>query len=173
MKKFILFPCIVFFHQIIAQVPMSMPPDADAFYKNAMPTIRPQLKNIITKSAGQLKIKQANADSLIKVLHSNTACKNMNDENIEAISTLIMVQASNDADEDLKKIVLSMRNNNGAEQVSNIDNGNANGSLQEINDKKQLMVQMIMHRKSKIAEEITPLIRKIYTNRENIINNLK
>ena len=171
MKNLLLFLCIVFYQQIIAQVPTSMPPDADAFFKNAMPTIRPQLKNLITKSAGQLKIKQANADSLIKALHSNPALKGMSEENIQAIATLIMVQASEDADEDLKKMVLSMSNNNGAEPVSN--SGDKNESLNEINDKKQLMVQMIMNRKSKMAEEISLVIKKIYDNRENIIDNLR
>lgn len=173
MKNFLLFLCIVFTHQSIAQVPMAMPPDADAFYIHAMPIIKPQLKNVIVKSAYLLKNQQVNSDSLIKALHSNPVLKGMSDENIEAISTLIMVQASKDADEDLKKMVLSMRNKNDAEEVSNPNIGDKNKSLQEINDKKQLMLQMIMHRKSKIAEEISLVIKKIYDNRENIINNLK
>ena len=173
MKNLLLFFCMVFIHQSIAQVPMAMPPDADAFYKNAMPIIKPQLKNVILKAASLLKNRQMNADSLIKALHSNPALKGMGNENIEAISTLIMVQASKDADEDLKKMVLSMRNNNEAEPVSNTNCGDKNESLQEINDKKQLMLQRIMNRKSKMAEEISLVIKKIYDNKENIINNLK
>ncbi len=173
MKNFLLFLCIVFTHQSIAQVPMAMPPDADAFYKNAMPIIKPQLKNVIVKSASILKNQPVNSESLIKALHSNPALKGMSDENIEAISTLIMVQASKDADEDLKEMVLSMRNNNEAEPVSDTNCGGKNETLQEINDKKQLMLQRIMNRKSKMAEEISLVIKKIYDNKENIINNLK
>lgn len=171
MKNFLLFLCIVFTHQLMAQVPMAMPPDADAFYKSIMPIIKPQLKNVIIKSAFLLKNQRPNADSLINALRSNPALKSMSDESIEAVSALIMVQASIDADEDLKKMVLSMRNNE-AEQVSNIST-NKNESTQEVNDKKQLILQMIMLRKSKIAEEISLVIKKIYGNRENIINNLK
>jgi hypothetical protein len=114
-----------------------------------------------------------NSERLIKTLHSNPALKGMSEENIAAISTLVMVQASKDADEDLKKMVLSMRNNSEAEPVSNTNGVNKHESLQEINDKKQLMLQMIMQRKSKMAEEIDLIIKKIYSNRENIINNLK
>lgn len=173
MRTFLLFLSIVFAHQIFAQVPAAMPPDADAFYKNAMPTISPQLKNVIIKSASILKNQQVNGDSLIKALHFNPALKGMSDENIVAISTLIMVQASKDADEDLKKMVLSMRNGNETETVSNKKGADKNESSQELNDRKQLMLQMIMNRKSKMAEEISLVINKIYGNRENIINNLK
>lgn len=173
MKNFLLSLCIVITHQSIAQVPMAMPPDADAFYKNAMPIIKSEFKNVIVKSASLLKTEQVNSERLIKTLHSNPALKGMSEENIAAISTLVMVQASKDADEDLKKMVLSMRNNSEAEPVSNTNGVNKHESLQEINDKKQLMLQMIMQRKSKMAEEIDLVIKKIYSNRENIINNLK
>ena len=157
----------------MAQVPTAMPPDADAFYDYAMPMINLQLKNVIIRSALILKNQQANADSLNIALHSSPILKGIGDENIEAISTLIMVQASKDADEDLKKIVLSMRNNNDAEKVSNTNTGNKKESLQEINDKKQLMLQIIMNRKSKIAEEISLVIKRIYGNKEHILNSLK
>ncbi len=173
MKTFLLFLSIVFAHQSFAQVPAAMPPDADAFYKNAMPTINPQLKNVIIKSASILKNQQVNGDSLIKALHSNPSLKGMSDENIVAISTLIMVQASKDADEDLKKMVLSMKGGNETETVSNTKGTDKKESSQGINDRKQLMLQMIMNRKSKMAEEISLVIKEIYGNRENIINNLK
>ena len=149
-----------------------MPPEADAFYKNAMPVIKPQIKDLIIKSASALKNQQANADSLMKALQANPKLKGMSEANIAAVSTLIMVQASNDADEELKKMVLSMRNNgNDAEPVSNTDGKNQ--SAQEINDRKQILLQMIMTRKSKMAEEISLVFKKVPGNRDNIINNLK
>lgn len=152
---------------------MAMPPEADAFYKDAMPVIRPQIKELIMKSASALKNQQANADSLIKVLQSNSKLRGMSEANIAAISTLIMVQASVDADDELKKMVLSMRgnNNNGAETVSNTSDKNQ--SAQEINNTKQLMLQTIIILKSKMAEEISLVFKKVQGNRDNIINNLK
>ena len=168
MRNFLFFLCIVFTQKIFAQVPMAMPPEADAFYKNAMPVIKPQIKEIIIKSATALKNRQANTDSLMKALQSDPKLKGMSEANIAAVSTLIMVQASNDADEELKKMVLSMRN---AEPVLNTDGKNQ--SAQEINDRKQLMLQMIMARKSKMAEEISLVFKKVPGNRDNIINNLK
>lgn len=172
MRNFLLLLCIVFTQKIFAQVPMAMPPEADAFYKNAMPVIKPQIKDLIIKSAAALKNQRANADSLMKALQSNPKLKGMSEANIAAISTLIMVQASNDADEELKKMVLSMRGNgNDAEPVSNTGDKNQLG--QQINDRKQLMLQMIMARKSKMAEEISLVFKKVPNNRDNIINNLK
>ncbi|MEO6220676.1 MAG: hypothetical protein ABIO81_09635 [Ginsengibacter sp.] len=164
MRNFLLFLCLVFFTaNNIAQVPVAMPPEADAFYNKAMPVIKPQLKNVIVKAASSLKNRQANADSIFKSLHSNPVLKNMNDENIQGITTLIMIQASKDSDEDLKKMVLSMRNNNEAAQVLNTDS----------DDKKQLILRKIMHRKSKMAEEISLIIKDVSENSETIINNLK
>ncbi|MEP6597618.1 MAG: hypothetical protein ABJA71_16810, partial [Ginsengibacter sp.] len=176
MQKFLLIVAIVFTKTGIAQVPMAMPPDANAFYNKAMPLIKPHLKKIVIHTAFLLKNRRANADSLSNALHTNPGLKGMSDENIEGMTTLIMVHASKDADEDLKKMVLSMRNNE-AEPVANKNvNANANKtnvSSEEINDKKLLMLQMIMNRKSKIAEEISLVLKKIPENKENIINNLK
>ncbi|MEP6583141.1 MAG: hypothetical protein ABJA90_02690 [Ginsengibacter sp.] len=162
MKNALLFFCLVFNCKSIAQVSTAMPADADAFYQNAMPIINSQVRNLVVKSASDLKNQQVNADSLIKALHSKSILKGMKDENIAAVSTLIMVQASMNADEDLKKMVLSMRNNgkNDAEAV------------QKINDQK-LVLDLILYRKSKMAEEVSLVIKKIYDNSENIINNLR
>ncbi len=160
MRNFLLFIFMLLSRAGRAQVNTAMPPDANAFYDKAMPLIKPQLKSIITQAAGALKNRRANADSLSKALHANATLKGMSNENITGIATLIMVQASKNADDDLKKMVLSTKNT-------------GNETQEEINDRKQLAVQTIMNRKSKIAEEISLVIKTVSDNKENIINNLK
>lgn len=162
MKKILLLLCIVFSLQTKSQVHSAMPPEANEFFDKAMSLINPSVKNLITQSAMTLKNRHANADSLFKVLRKNHLLKKMNDGNIAGITILIIVQASKDADEDLKKIVLSMKND--AQQVSNND---------ETNDKKQLALQLILNRKSNMAEEISLVLKRILQDKEVIINSLK
>ncbi len=162
MKKILLSLCIVFSLQTKSQVHSAMPPEANEFFDKAMPVINPSVKNLITQSAMTLKNRHANADSLFKALRNNRLLKNMNDENIAGITTLIMVQASKDADEDLKKMVLGMKND--TQQVSTDD---------EIKDKKQVALQLILNRKSNMAEEISLVLKRIPQDKESIINSLK
>ncbi|MEO6288604.1 MAG: hypothetical protein ABIO76_01715 [Ginsengibacter sp.] len=163
MRNFLLFLCIVISNKIIAQVPMVMPPEADAFYEKAMPIIKPQLKKVIAKAANSLKNRHANADSLFIALHSNSVLKGMSDKDMQGLTTLIMVQASKNADEDIKKMVLGMRNKDDAEFASNENSNNS----------KQLILQMIVQRKSQMAEEISFVMKKIYNEEDTIINSLK
>ncbi len=162
MKKFLLPLCIVLSLQTKSQVHSAMPPEANEFFDKAMPLINPSVKNLITESAMALKNRRANADSLFNALRNNHLLKKMNDENIAGITTLIIVQASKDADEDLKKMVLGMKND--AQQTSSND---------ELRDKKQLAMQLILNRKSNMAEEISLVLKRIPQDKENIINSLK
>ena len=91
----------------------------------------------------------------------------MSDENIAGVTTLIIVQASKYADEDLKKMVLSMRDDNGVSHTSK-----AAQSPEEINEKKQIALQLILTRKSNMAEEINFVLQKL-SDKENIISSLK
>ena len=166
MKKILFSLCIVLSLQTKSQVHSAMPPEANEFFDKAMPLINPSVKNLITQSAMALKNRRANADSLFNAIRNNRLLKNMNDENIAGITTLIIVQASKDADEDLKKMVLGMKNENSAGQVSN-------NNQQQTNDKKQLTLQLILNRKSNMAEEISLVLKRIPQDKENIINSLK
>ncbi len=167
MKKLLLSLCIVLTHYSQAQVHTAMPPDANTFFDKAMPLVKSSLKNLITQAAAVLKNRRANADSLFTALHNNPLLKSMSDENIAGVTTLIIVQASKDADEDLKKMVLSMRDNNNASRTSN-----AAQSPEEINEKKQVALQLILARKSNMAEEINFVLQKL-SDKENIISSLK
>jgi isochorismate synthase EntC len=182
MRNLLLFAfCISVLTNLNAQVPTAMPPDANAFYINAMPAIRQQVKDIVLKTANAIKHRDPNADSLSQKLRTNNTLKGMSNNDIDGITVLIMVQASRDADADLKLVVLEMNRRNEQKQqqqitmqtvsVNNIENKNR--SIEEINETQNLKLRMIMERKSRIPEEISNMMKKISGTQQNIISNLK
>ena len=148
--------------QITAQVQKAMPPDADEFYNKSMPLLRPGVKQIVLQTAASLKHQSINGDSLSNILHKISLLKGMSNNNIEGIAVLIMVRASKDADDDLKKMVMEIS------RSSSQDN-----SVVKENDSQNSKLQGIMDRKSGMAEEIGYVMQKISGNQQDIINNLK
>ncbi|MEO6639206.1 MAG: hypothetical protein ABIN25_13090, partial [Ginsengibacter sp.] len=71
------------------------------------------------------------------------------------------------ADEDLKKMVLSMKDDKGVSRTGN------SPESQDMNEKKQIALQLIINRKSNMAEEISFVLQKISDKNEIIINSLK
>ena len=182
MKNLLLFVfCIAGLQNLDAQVPTAMSPEANAFYSMAMPAIRQQVKNIIIQAAGAMKHYEANADSLTQRLRTNKALKNMSKDDIEGITVLIMVQASKDADADLKLMVLGISRRNEQKQqeqttVQTVPVNNAEKKsrpAEEIKDRENLKLDMIMERKSRMAEEINNAMKNISGTQQNIINDLR
>ncbi len=163
-----------------AQVTTIMPPDANTFYNNSMPLLRPAVKNIVLQTAKSMKNRRANSDSLSKTLRVNSILKGMRSNDIEGIVVLIMVQASKDADADLKNMVMGISRQNEqksenrpfAQPVSD-DMDDKAGSKNNEQEMQNLRLQMIMDRKSKMAEEVSYVMKKISGTQQNIINNLK
>jgi hypothetical protein len=163
--KNLLFSALVavsFSQEISAQVSKVMPPDADEFYNKSMPLLRSQVKQIVLQTAASIKHRTINGDSLSSSLYKHPQLKGMSNNDIEGITVLIMVQASKDADDDLKKMVL---------QISR--SSNQNNSLTKENDSQNSKLQVIMDRKSGMAEEIGYVMKKISGNPQDIIANLK
>ncbi|MEP6951364.1 MAG: hypothetical protein ABI863_18890 [Ginsengibacter sp.] len=182
MKSLLLFAFYISILQSVdAQVPTTMSPDANAFYINAMPAIRQQVKNIVLQTASAIKHYKVNIDSLSQRLRSNKTLKELSSNDIEGITVLIMVQASKDADTDLKLMVLGMNRRNEQKQqqgitvqtVSENNSGNKPRSIEEIHDMQNSQLKMIVERKSRMAEEINDLMKKISGTQQTIINNLK
>jgi hypothetical protein len=96
-------------------------------------------------------------------LNANTTLKGMSKNNIEGIIVLIMVQASKDADIDLKKMVLEIGR----------DNEQKEEARDEMNETQNLKLQMIMDHKSAMAEEVSYTMKKISASQQDIITNLK
>lgn len=138
----------------IAQVNTVMPQEANAFYSKAMPSIKPEIKKFIEKNASALKGKRINIDSVCEVLSKNQLLKSATRQDIEAIGVLIMVQASKDADEDLKNIVINSRKNDPGQNTDN-------------------KVEKIIENKSKMAENASELMKRISGAQDVVINNLR
>lgn len=166
MKNLLIFALSIFIFSknIQAQVPKAMPPDADEFYNKSISLLRPQVKKIILQTAENIKHSKINADSLSEALHKNASLKGMSNNAIEGITVLIMVQASKDADADLKKIVL---------EISHRNEQNNALAKDEINASENSKLQMIMERKSGMAEEISYVMKKLSGSQQTIIDNLK
>jgi len=182
MKNLVLFAyCMARLSNLNAQVPAAMPPEANAFYINAMAGIRQQIKDLVIQGAAAIKHRSPNADSLSRRLPGNNKLKGLNDNDIEGITVLIMVQASRDMDAELKIMVLAMSHSNdrkqqpqtGAQTVSVHNVDNRKPSTEELNQMQNLKLSMIMEMKSRLAEEISNLMKKISGTQQNIISHLK
>jgi hypothetical protein len=105
----------------------------------------------------------------------------MSNNDIDGITLLIMVQASRNADSDLKDMVIGMSRNNEqkkeqrtvTQQVS-VSNSDAKArSQEEISEMQNIKLLVIMERKRRMAEEICNIMKKIAGTQQNIINDLK
>ena len=132
-----------------------MPADANAFYENAMISIKPEVKNLIEKNANKLTGHKVNVDSLIKELHKNALLKNGNDKDLEAITVLILVQVSKNADSKLKDIVIHMRQP-GADAES-----------------YKTATALLVQNKSDIAESVSLIMKKISGAPEMVMDKFK
>ena len=165
MKNLLFFALLTFIFSktINAQISKTMPADADEFYKKSMPLLRPPVKKIVLQTAQNIKHIKINADSLSRILNKNSALKGMSNKDIAGITVLIMVQASKDADADLKQMVLEINRQNDKDNV-----------MTNQNDAQNAKLQTIIDRKSGMAEEISYVMKKISVpERQDIINNLK
>jgi hypothetical protein len=138
-----------------AQVHSAMPPEASSLYNYAMKSINPEIKNLIEREAHNLKGRNIDADNLINTLKKDPLLKKLDQHDIDAIAVLIMVQASKNADEDLKNLVMNMRKNN---DQSSLDSNKT---------------ETILDQKSKMAKNISMVMKKISASQESAINNLK
>jgi hypothetical protein len=152
MKTFLLYLFTSISFYSFAQVPNAMPPEANQFYSNAIDNIKPEIKDLIRKNAGNLK--SNNADSLIKALKTNKQLINYKSGELEAVAVLIMIQASKNADEDLKQLVLNRAKNN---------------SVTTTEEKSK----SILNYKSNMAESISVLMLNLAPHPERLINNLR
>ena len=168
-KLYLLTFCSLFnIKMIYAQVPAAMPADANEFYNSSMPILRAPVKNVVLKAAAGMKHRKANADSLSRALKLNAALHGASNNDIDGIVVLIMVQASKNADADLKNMVMSISHEKEQKKSENKD-----ASADETAGIQNVKLQMIMNHKSDMAEEVSYLMPKISADQQSIINNLK
>ena len=148
MKNILPLFLLFFTNHIFAQVNSVMPSQANAFYENAMPVIKPEIKNIIEKNANKLRGRRINIDSLVKELHKSEHLKFGTESDLEAIAVLILVQTSKYADADLKNIVISLNHTNSKKETE---------AEKEISKNK---AEIILSNKSDIAQSVALIMKK-------------
>jgi len=139
---------LFFTNPIFAQVNSVMPIQANTFFENAMLVIKPDIKNIIEKNANKLRGRKINVDSLVKELRRNVHLRLGNENDLDAITVLILVQTSKYADADLKNIVLSLNHTNSKKETE---------AEKEISKNK---ADLILSNKSDIAQSISLIMKK-------------
>lgn len=152
MKNLLLLFFLGFIIPGFAQVNSVLPAEANTFYNNAMPSIKPEIKSIIEKNANKLKERNINPDSLLDELHKDQRLKNFNRDNLEALAVLIMVHVSKNADADLKNLVISMHQKQIEKPADEISTENTNPALK---------VQSILANKSQIAEIVSLVMKDL------------
>lgn len=163
MKNLLPFLFCSFSFHCFAQVNYVMPQEANSFYYRAMPEIKPGIKNIIEKNAEALRSRTVNVDSLTKQLDKDKILKGATHQDIEAITVLIMVRISLDADSDLKNMVINMHNND-------LEITNENKAQRKVTQDR---VDRILAHKSRIAENVSMVMKRISGAQEVVINNLR
>ena len=100
-----------------------------------------------------------NPDSLSSVLRADRALKGRTQQDIEAITILIMIQVSKNADADLKELVMNIQKNNSKDSSAN--------NADSIN------VENILNNKSEIAAKVSLLMKKLSISQNIVLDHLR
>lgn len=147
-----------------AQVNSVLPAEANNLYTTAMQSIKPEIKSIIEKNANKLKGRNINTDSLSAELHKNELLKNTDQQYLQALTILIMVQVSKNADVDLKNLVTNMHKKTTEKAKKQ------NSSENSISENK---VDRILANKSQIAENVSLVMKNLSGTTETMIEQFK
>jgi hypothetical protein len=161
MKNILPFFFLLFAGHAFSQVNAVLPSEAKAFYKTAMLHINPEVKNLIEKNANKLTGHKINVDSLVKELKKNPLVKDANETSLQAIAVLILVQVSENADNNLKQLVIHKRQS---------DSGNENEAEKE-RDKNY--ASLLVENKSDIALAVSFIMEKLPARPDMVMDKFK
>ena len=195
MKTVFCIALLSFSIKMFAQNITTVTPQEQAFYDKAMPAIKKEYKNLVLQTAGQLKGRNINSDSLIRMMKGNKILGDLNDGDIEGLVFLVLMEASKSAQDDLKTVMgqtkainkskESLRNLNQPIVVTKKDSSmklirnkqlvvqTKKDSLNEMDQTTQLRLQMTMDRRNKIMTSLSNIMKKISDTQDQIIHNLK
>ena len=124
-----------------------------------MHSIKPEVKSVIEKNANKLLGRKVNVDSLVKELHKEALLKGRNEKDLQAIGVLILVQVSRNADNELKNLVVHMRQ--------------ANSSSADESENYKNAASELVENKSEVAENVTFLLKRISGSSEMVMDKFK
>jgi hypothetical protein len=178
-----------------AQELFSVPADAEAFYKKAMPAINVKYRQLVQQIATQLKGKDIIADSIATTLRNSGNIIKLGNADIDALVVLVMMEASKDSQEELKSVMMEMKRKNAekknvSQPVITKQRQTTPDSL--VNDKtrlrnkpaanditmdsgQQLQSRMdkMVDRRARTNDMISTIMKKISDTQNQIIQNLK
>ena len=157
MKNMLLLLFLFFACRAFSQVNAVLPSEANVFYQNAMQSIKPAVKNLIEKNANKLTGDKINIDSLMKELQKNPLLKEGNENDLEAITVLILVQASKNADKNLKELVIHKRQDNSENEKERDKN----------------YASLLVENKSDIAQTVSFIMKKLSGSQGMVMDKFK
>ena len=145
--------------QAFSQVNAVLPSEANGFYENTMQSIKPAVKNLIEKNANNLTGQKINVDSLIRELRKNSLLKGGNENDLEAITVLILVQVSRNVDTNLKEMVIHKKND-----------GKEN---EEEKQREKNYATLLVENKSEIAQNVSFIMKKLSVSSQTVMDKFK
>ena len=97
---------------------------------------------------------------------------NLSNEDVEALAFLVMMQATKDAQSDLKNIMDGIKKANQQKQSQRAAR-NQKDTMSDMSEEESLRLQMMMDRRSKFIETLSNIEKKIAETEDSIVQNLK
>jgi hypothetical protein len=97
---------------------------------------------------------------------------NLSNEDIEAIAFLVMMQATQDAQSDLKNMMDGIKKANQQKQSQRAAR-NQKDAVSELSEEESLRLQMAMDRQSKFMETLSNVEKKMAQTQNSVVQNLK
>lgn len=147
MKNMLPFLFLFFAPHVFSQVNAILPTEAKVFYENAMLHIKPEVRTFIEKNANKLTGHKINVDSLEKELKKSNLLKHRNESELHAIAILILVQASKNADDSLKEMVIHKKQPDSESEIEK--------------ERDKDYASRLVENKSEIAETVLFMMKKL------------
>ena len=161
----ILFLCTA----VSAQNNTSIPPKADTLYNKLMAAANPLKKNWIQKTAFKYRGKEiTELKAMNEVTGASPVLGKMNEGDIEALAFLVLMQASKNAEEDVRNIMTGVKNMNSAkakqrEQIQSVKKDN-----QPLRTVPTNNIQSLKKDTVKPMIKLSPLVLKETAKKDNL-----
>jgi hypothetical protein len=123
----------LFSFSVLAQGKAS--PEAEAFFSKAMSQINPKHVAWVKSTAKTTEAQNANEAAIKKMATNYALLGSLNNQDIEALSFLVLMQASKSAQEDLKAIMANVKSINEQKQTMR-------DAMNRMNDKQQAVSKL-------------------------------
>ena len=185
-----------------ARAEIQVPAATKALHTKLTATVKPAVREWVLQEAKKISRQPATAEAIIKAdIQNRFAGQPLASADIEALMFVVLMEASQDAEKDLKTIMAETKSindrkaaqrptaaatktNTAAVRVNlsgaaqRMDAGNAPmkdklDSKSELGETESLRLQMAMDRLSKMMQALSNVEKKIFDTQTNIIGNLK